>query len=911
MSVSASIGPISGINYGLLLTGLTQLDQSQIDQVNTQITTLGQESNTFTSIAADLTSLKVAASAFVSTAVFHSAAASSSNSGVLNATAGTGTPVGSYAFTVQRVATSSQIVSQGFASSTNPLGLSGNLTFEFGQGVLDTAQNLSDINAGKGISRGAIRLTDRSGASATVDLSGAVDINDVVTAINNASGVNVTAAVKNDQLVLTDHSGGTGNLTVGNAGNTTTASDLGIAASVAANTLTGTDINKIGINTTLNALNDGNGVRTAGAVNDFAINSSAGALNVSLSGASTLGDVLNKINAAGKVNGTQVVTAAISADGHGITLTDSGGGTPTVSALNGSQAAADLGLTGTGSGGVLVGSRVNGGLTSPLLSDLRGGQGIGLGPIVITDAAGTTHTPIDLSGAKTMNDVLDAINSANAGVTAGLNSAGTGIELTDTTGGAGAITVANGTSGTAATDLGLTGTSAAGVLNGGDLHLRYISNNTALSTLNGGTGFSAGKIALTDAKGASATVDLSSAATIGDVISAINQTTNGIRASLNQNGNGILLTDISGGSGAASVAEVGGSTAASLNLLGSFTNNQLDGSFQKTIAVTASDTLAGIQQKINTANFGVAASIINDGSATAPYRLSLTSRNSGAAGNIVFDGAALGISGTTLVQGQNAVVQYGQAGGANTLQVTSATNTLTNLVPGLTVNLVAASSQPVTVSVTRDTSQVGTSVQAFVDGYNKVINDIATATKFDTTDPTQNGVLFGNSTIEQIQQGLGLFVGQVFNTGGTINNFGQVGITVNQDGTLTFASATLQSALASNPDDVSSFFTSSTTGLKGAGPTINDLLTTYTDSQTGLIFEATDAITNQTTQLNNRVTFLNNMLTSKKNLMTTQFANLEVTISQLQSQSSALASIKTTTSTTSSTTSSTSSSTSS
>ncbi len=77
------------------------------------------------------------------------------------------------------------------------------------------------------------------------------------------------------------------------------------------------------------------------------------------------------------------------------------------------------------------------------------------------------------------------------------------------------------------------------------------------------------------------------------------------------------------------VNEVGtGSTAASLNILGAFTSGQLNGSFEKTVAISATDTLTNVVNKINQANVGVAASIINDGSAATPYRLSLVSRSS-------------------------------------------------------------------------------------------------------------------------------------------------------------------------------------------------------------------------------------------------------------------------------------------
>ena len=66
----------------------------------------------------------------------------------------------------------------------------------------------------------------------------------------------------------------------------------------------------------------------------------------------------------------------------------------------------------------------------------------------------------------------------------------------------------------------------------------------------------------------------------------------------------------------------------------------INGSWEKTIEVTATDTLKTVQQKINDQAFGVFANIINDGTGLAPYRLSLNSRNSGINGRVVFDAGA-------------------------------------------------------------------------------------------------------------------------------------------------------------------------------------------------------------------------------------------------------------------------------
>src|SRR5579875_2346577 len=102
MSATSSIGPISGIDYGSLIAGLTSIDQQPIDQIATRLTTLDQQSNAFLTLSAQLTSLKLSAVNFSSSAIFRSATASTNNPAVATATAGVGTPPGTYSFNVQR-----------------------------------------------------------------------------------------------------------------------------------------------------------------------------------------------------------------------------------------------------------------------------------------------------------------------------------------------------------------------------------------------------------------------------------------------------------------------------------------------------------------------------------------------------------------------------------------------------------------------------------------------------------------------------------------------------------------------------------------------------------------------------------------------------------------------------------------
>ncbi|MCL2645977.1 MAG: flagellar filament capping protein FliD [Phycisphaerales bacterium] len=1012
MSATSSIGPISGIDYGALITGLTQSQQSSIDALTTRINTLDSQNQAILALSAMMTSLKLAATSFTTSAIFRSATATSANPSIMSALAGVGTPTGSYSFNVQRLASASQMVSQGFNDTTTALGFSGNITLQLGGGKLDDSLSLSKLNGGSGVSRGSIRITDKSGASTLLDLSQAVDVNDVVNTINSATGVRVHASVDNDHLVLTDLSGGTGSLVVANAGATTTASDLGLTAAASGNTLTGTSLTKLTATTNLNTLNDGNGVRTSSG-GDFTITGSGGAFNVSLSTAKTVGDVITAINSAGQSAG---VTASVSSDGGGITLTDSGGGTISVSALNGSLAAYDLGILGTGSSsGTLQGDRIASELTGPLLRDLNGGyQGQNgtttpqFGTITINGES------IDLSHAYGLNDVIQQINTNSQGVTASINQAGTGITLSSN---ASSFTVADGT-GNLASFLHIDGSSTASATgsqtSSGDLRLRYVSDNTLLSSLNGGAGVKPGQISITDGNGVTRTIDLSTSdvTTIGSVIKKINQSGLAISARVNDTGDGILLTQ-TGGTLAASVQDInGGTTASDLNIAGTFSNNTLNGSYQKTISIAATDSLSNIVTKISQASPQIAASIINDGSGSDPYRLSLASRNSGLNGRIILDGSAIGLDTSTLVQGQDAVLVYGgNANGTGGLLTTSSSNTITGLVPSMTLTLTGTGATSITVN--NDPSQVTTAVQNFVDAYNKIINNIADVTNFDPNNSANNGVLFGNASVRQVQNALGSFVTQTYYNVGSLHSLADVGITVGQDGTLSLDTDKLSQVLATSPDDVRTLFTtniqqvaagpfgvtattqlstltggggfqpghititdgngtahdidlsgastigaiitainsgtsgsvvaslnSNGTGLtltqiggsgtarvdeanggataaslgikgilsggilkgyfapvapvnavQGIGITLSNMLDTFTNAQTGQLFDASNSFLTQEQQLRDRQTSLSQLLTAKQNLLIMQFANLETTIAGFQAQGSSLASL--------------------
>jgi flagellar hook-associated protein 2 len=906
-TISSGVGLISGIDTRKIIDGLMAVEQRPVTLIQNTITTLKSQKTAYLDINARLLALQSAGASLGKADLFNSKQVTSSNSNVLTATASNSAAPGTYSFTVNRLVSTHQLLSTGFADTdTTNVGAT-TLRFESALARLDGDTNLTALNGGSGVQRGKIRITDRSGATADIDLTKSVTVNDVLDTINAATGLSVKASLGTDGLVLTDSSGGAGNLVVQELGSTATAANLGILGnSGGTSTLTGTQINKLGSATQLAALNDGLGVRILGAgQTDFTITDSiAGSSNISLDGAKNIGDVISKINT--QASG---VTASLGADGVSLKLTSTGGGDITVADTVLSHAAHDLGLVGTQTGGTFTGSRVIAALGSKLLKNLGGGAGVTGGVINVNGTA------VNLSSATSIADVINGINAVkgSTNVTASLNTAGNGITLTHASGSSFSV---SDTSGTLAASLHISGASTNGKIESGDRDLQWISTTTCLATLNGGKGVAAGKFKITNSSGVSAQIDLTQGeSTINDVIKEINSRGISVTATINSTGDGILLTDTAGGASKMKVEEDGSTTAKDLGLLGTDDDGdgKIDGSFEKTVTITGTDKLQDVVDKINQAGIFVSASIVNDGSPTSPYRLAIASNNSGTAGQILMDDGGVGLNASTLVKGSDAVVLFGSSNPANALLLTSSTNTLTNTITGVTVNLTGVSDGPVSLSVTRDDSAAVTAAKTFVTAFNGVVD---TLNKYDSynSDTQQKGVLLGDGTAAQVRSRLYALVNSKYSVSGQYNFLSQVGITIGDGAKLSLDADKLSTALATNNSSVVNLFTATTTAASadtsnlptgitiptttitkpiGFGPLVEQAMKSMTDAVTGLLTLKTNSIDNTVMLNNDRIDEINKLLTAKKTRLQKQFADMESALATLQSQQSALAGITT------------------
>ena len=603
-SIRSSVGLITGINIEDTVNRLIAISGRSRDNVVDRNVALQTEQIAVNQLSATLLSLRFSTNAF-SQETFDTRTITTSDETVLTATVQEdATPAkGSFSFTPLQTASTHQFLSGSIADPESSLG-SGTFALRFG-GHVDKGASLSDLNGGTGFKAGSIKITDRDGESGVIDLRGAQTIDDVIAAINNSSDIDVTASVSGDQFVLTDSTGGVGNLRVQEISGGTTAASLGLSGiNVASDTATGADVFDLSRDTKLSSLNDGIGIYSTDStedlveVDDLKFTLRDGTVGgVDLTGATTLGDVIDRINDDEHLTGK--ITASISLDGTRLEITDTTGSTAqNLKIENGvlGEAADDLGISFDSDSSTvnkLSGARrLVGGLQDTLVDSLKGGAGFDLGNIDIADRNGATAT-VDLSSAETINEVVDLINGSVVGVSARVNDSRNGFIIEDTSGGSGNLVIADNGATTTATDLGIVIDAAQDSINTGSLGRRTVSESAQLSTLNGGKGIELGDFRITNSEGIeSSLVNLDAtnneAETLGDVIDRINTAANsiGISASINENGDGLLITDSTNGSETLKISQIGTkSTVADLNLNGVASTN---GSGQQIIDGTTS-----------------------------------------------------------------------------------------------------------------------------------------------------------------------------------------------------------------------------------------------------------------------------------------------------------------------------------
>ena len=292
---------------------------------------------------------------------------------------------------------------------------------------------------------------------------------------------------------------------------------------------------------------------------------------------------------------------------------------------------------------------------------------------------------------------------------------------------------------------------------------------------------------------------------------------------------------------------------------------------------STNNTLAGVAAAINssTSNPGLTAAVVT---ASDGQHLVLTSTQTGAA-NTVSVSAGAGVDAgmatanfTQVTAAQDAKLTI--SGSA----VTSASNTVSGALTGVTLSLSSASvGTTQTVSVAANTSAVVSAMQGFTTAYNNWINAEKAVSSFDPTTSTA-GPLLGDAMLNSAVNGIASIMASGLTVGSTTFSLAQIGLNLNNDGTVTLNSSTLQSTLATNPTMVSSVFN----GTNGIGEQLNAMANSYTQSTIGQIDQRTTTINSDLTSLTQQQSSLSAYQATLTSQYNAQFTALNTLMTTMQ-----------------------------
>lgn len=277
----------------------------------------------------------------------------------------------------------------------------------------------------------------------------------------------------------------------------------------------------------------------------------------------------------------------------------------------------------------------------------------------------------------------------------------------------------------------------------------------------------------------------------------------------------------------------------------------------------ADRSVAGLAAAVNALNVGVNASVITD--STGSY-LSLTSAATGSANSLSTDSSGLsdtaGNSISTVATQAGSDAQYTLDG----IALSSSSNTVAGALPGVTFQLLAPSTKPVSVDIENDVNGVSAALSTFVSAFNTLTAALGAQ---EGKDASGNALpLFGDQTLSLIQSQLSRALAFVTSNTGKTSNLSQLGISVGVDGKLTLDATALSSALNSNFVGVTNFFQTQgdfaqnlSSVLNGLGPTGKGALALRTlqnsaeekalaDDKTGLEGRVAQYQTGLTSELN-------------------------------------------------------------
>lgn len=270
---------------------------------------------------------------------------------------------------------------------------------------------------------------------------------------------------------------------------------------------------------------------------------------------------------------------------------------------------------------------------------------------------------------------------------------------------------------------------------------------------------------------------------------------------------------------------------------------------------------------------GITASLMRiDGNVS----LILNSDQSGAKYDIEMDTSGL-TSGQNIFDNEEIITQGKDALftlGDSQKQYSSSSNTLDELVDGVSIKLTSTTEKdkPLVISIDTDTTETQTQIQTFIDAYNTLRDTISGLTATGTSADTR-GAFAGDASISSLTSDLGNLLRGTFGE----QNMSKFGIAADKDGKLSLDSDVLEKQLKSDPQTVAQFFN----GNDGLIKAMDKSLDKYLSTSSGLLKGRQETLDRQQTDIDTKTEKMNTRYESSYNRYLKQFTQLQKIMTQM------------------------------
>ncbi|HEY0714733.1 MAG TPA: flagellar filament capping protein FliD [Polyangia bacterium] len=299
------------------------------------------------------------------------------------------------------------------------------------------------------------------------------------------------------------------------------------------------------------------------------------------------------------------------------------------------------------------------------------------------------------------------------------------------------------------------------------------------------------------------------------------------------------------------------------------------------ITIADGTALSDVAFQLRQTGAPISATVVSDGS---QYYLSVMNNQTGNPTS----GVALAMVETTTgglgqaltADATNLVVRNAQNASLTVdgLPMTRQSNSVGDVIPGVTLNLKAEGGAEETIVISNDIEGTKTNLQKFVDAYNAAQSMVQTQLT-STPGSDRSATLAGDPSMRSLQAAMQKLITSEVGTG-PIRSLADIGVKTGRDGTLSVDSATLTKALTSDANAVNELFANATTGLfKITETTVNR----YGNISDGILVTRSKGLQSSITKMDTLIESMKLRVEGRRTQLINQFTAMEKVVSTMRS----------------------------